>query len=601
MCDDELKRCEHVFTYTDAGETSVEVRGTFAPNGWTEGVPMTKSGAVWSASIEVPWTGETQYKFVLNGTTWIEDPVNPIKVNDNNGGFNSVLKDVMCEEWTCAPSQIGTFDWRDAIMYFVFVDRFLDGNMANNGPAIPGVLPPAAYRGGDWAGVLQKVNDNYFNELGVNTLWLSVPMDNPGIAGLGADGKQYSAYHGYWPGDLTKTEERFGTLAELKALVDAAHAKGLKVIVDYAMNHVHKDSPVYQDHPDWFWPLSDASVQNCVCGDGCDWNGQQGKRCWFRDYLPDFNFTNATARAFSVNNAVQWIKDTGIDGFRLDAVKHIEDAWLLDLRAKVKAEIEPVTNEHFYMVGETFDGDKSVIKYYVNPSMLDGQFDFPLRADIVSAVLIRSLGMDALDNAIAANEGYYGAGIMSTFVGNHDIPRPIHFAEDVPLWNDPWNGGKDKAWDNTPPLPSGQSAFERLANAFTILFTLKGVPLVYYGDEIGMPGAGDPDNRRPMQWTGYSAGQTLLLTHLKKLGKIRADHPALRRGKRTNFFKNAAAMGYTMAHNADTVHVLVNRDNAQQVISNVPAGSYQDLLTGASQSGPSITVPPRSSMILFAQ
>lgn len=95
VCDDELKRCEYVFTYTDNGETSVEVRGTFAPDGWMNGVPMQKNGAVWSASIEVPWNGEIQYKFVLNGNTWIEDPVNPIKVNDNNGGYNSVLKDVM--------------------------------------------------------------------------------------------------------------------------------------------------------------------------------------------------------------------------------------------------------------------------------------------------------------------------------------------------------------------------------------------------------------------------------------------------------------------------------------------------------------------------
>lgn len=600
-CDDSLKLCAHAFTYDDMGEASVELRGNFAADGWMKGLPMEKNGSIWSVSVDLPWKTDIQYKFVLDGTTWITDPKNPSTIDDGFGGKNSLLAGLTCNDWTCAPPTLG-YDWRDAILYFVFVDRFLDGDPSNNGQVPAGVQQPAAFQGGDWAGVLQKVNDGYFNDLGVNTLWLSVPMDNTGDTGIGSDGKLYTAYHGYWPAELTKTEEHFGTLADLQAVVSAAHAKGLKVIVDYAMNHVHKSSSVYVQHPEWFWPLTDGNVSNCVCGEGCSWGGAQGKRCWFRDYLPDFNFTNASARAFSVGNAVQWIKDSGIDGFRLDAVKHIEDSWILDLRAKVKMEIEGVTQQHFYMVGETFDGDPSVIKYYVDPAkMLDGQFDFPLRAKLVSAVLARTSTMQDLEGFLASNDGYYGAGIMSTFVGNHDIPRPIHFAEDAPLWGDVWTDGKDKAWVNTPVLPGGTSAFQRLANAFTILFTMKGVPLVYYGDEVGMPGAGDPDNRRMMQWSGYSAGQSLLLAHIKKLGSIRAAHPALRRGTRKTLFSSAVALAYQMTSGADIVVVLVNRDDNQQAISNLPAGVYTDLLTGATQMGPSITVPARSSMILVAK
>ncbi len=598
MCEDELKRCERVLTYADQGEQSVEVRGDFSADGWTVGVPMSKSGSTWSATLNVPWAGDVEYKLVLDGSTWITDPANPNQVDDGFGGFNSVLDGITCpDDFSCEVPVLG-FDWRDAVMYFVLVDRFVDGNPSNNGPTQPGVQQPAAYRGGDWAGLLTKIEEDYFGDLGVNTLWLSVPMDNADVAGIGDDGHQYSAYHGYWPKDLDTVEARFGTEQELVAVVDAAHARGIKVIVDYAMNHVHISSPLYAENPDWFWPL-DNSGQNCVCGDGCSWDGAEGRRCWFRDYLPDFNFTNSAARAWSVDNAVSWAQSLGLDGFRLDAVKHIEGQWLLDLRSRIKNELEPVTQQHFYMVGETFTGDQGLIGYYVNPStMLDGQFDFPLRAQVLRSMLIRNAPMSELDGFVASNLGLYGAGVMSTFIGNHDIPRTIHFAEDAPLWNDPWAGGKERAWSNQPGLPGGTSAFERMANAFTLLYTLPGVPLIYYGDEVGMPGAGDPDNRRMMQWSGYSAGQTLLKNHLANLASVRAAHPSLRRGTRTSLGASADTMAFKMTTAGDEVFVVINRADSAQNVGGLPAQAFTDELTGASLSGPSVSVPARSARIL---
>jgi len=180
---------------------------------------------------------------------------------------------------------------------------------------------------------------------------------------------------------------------------------------------------------------------------------RDGERCWFTDYLPDFNFTNGAARDASVSNAIQWISDAGIDGFRLDAVKHIEDSWLLDLRARVKSEIEAMTMEHFYMVGETYTGDRDLIKYYVKPEMLDGQFDFPWRMKVAENLIMRQGSMKDLESFMNSNDGYYGTGVMSPFIGNHDIPRVIHLAEDTPVWASPWDGGKDKAWAGTPTLP----------------------------------------------------------------------------------------------------------------------------------------------------
>jgi len=605
MCDDALKRCAHEFTYTgDGTETSVEVRGDFSPDGWTVGAPLMKQGDLWSGTVEIPYNEQVQYKLVLDGSTWITDPANPNQIDDGFGGKNSVLTPTTCDPWTCEPALPGTFDWRDAVLYFVFVDRFFDGDPANNGTATLGVEPPADYRGGDWAGVTQKIEEDYFTDLGVNVLWLSVPADNTEQAGqgLGADPHAYSAYHGYWPENLDQTEERFGSMSDLQTLVQKAHQKGIKVIVDYAMNHVHISSPVYQQHMSdgWFWPLSDGSVSDCVCGTAsCSWDGEQGKRCWFTDYLPDFNFQNAAAREFSVDNALWWIQQS-VDGFRLDAVKHIEDQWLLDLRTRVESEVESVTGEHFYMVGETFTGDRSLIGYYVNPyTMLDGQFDFPLRAAIVSKILQRQGTMQELVNELDMSDSVFAGGIMSTFVGNHDVPRSIHFAEDQPLWSDPWAGGKELSWSGTPGLPSGTSAFERLANAFTVIYTTRGVPLMYYGDEVGLAGAGDPDNRREMEWSGsYSQGQNLLLDHVRRLGAIRKDHPALRRGDRQTLSVTSDTLAYAMSGGGEVVYVAINRSDSAQQVSGLPSGQLTDLLTSSAVSGPTLNVPARSSMIL---
>ena len=603
-CDDAQKRCAHVFSYPAGNESSVEVRGDFAPDGWTNGVPMTKNGSVWEAEVPLPWNTPVQYKLVVDGN-WIPDPGNPNQVDDGFNGKNSLLDGQTCEVWTCEPVLMGSFDWRDAVLYFAFVDRFVDGNPANNGNATSGVSGPADYQGGDWAGVKQKVDSGYFTDLGINVLWLSVPVDNADVAGQGSDGHLYSGYHAYWPKNLDQTEPRFGSMAELKGLVDAAHGKGIKVILDYAMNHVHDTAPVYSQHPDWFWP-KDMSGQSCVCGSSvCPWeDAYAAKRCWFTDYLPDFDFNNAAARKYSIDNAISWIQQTGIDGFRLDAVKHIEDSWLLDLRARVTAEIEPVSGEHFYMVGETYTGDSNLIKYYVKPSMLDGQFDFPMRARLMRSVLMRDGGgggvMSALDGYLAYNDTFYGAGIMSTFIGNHDVPRSIHFAEDSPMWGNEWSDGKDRSWSNQPGQPGGMAPYERLANAFTVLYTSRGVPLVYYGDEVGLAGAGDPDNRRMMVWSGYSAGQSHLLGHLKKLGAIRAAHPALRRGTRASVSSTAETMVYKMSQGSDVVWIAVNRSDTAQSVSGLPGGAMSDLLGGGTVSGTMATVPARSSLILAA-
>jgi glycosidase len=197
-----------------------------------------------------------------------------------------------------------------------------------------------------------------------------------------------------------------------------------------------------------------------------------------------------------------------------------------------------------------------------------------------------------------SNVDYYGAGaVMSTFVGNHDLARAIHLGEDTPMWTDPYGDGKDRAWNNKPGLPAYRSPFERLGLAFAVLATNKGAPLVYYGDEIGLPGAGDPDNRRPMQFTGLSADQTYLCNTLKALLAARAAHPALRRGARSTLSAGADTWVYSMTSGADVVYVALNRGDTPATLGGLPAGALNELVTATSVTGPGITVPPRQARL----
>lgn len=623
-CPDELKKCAVTFTYPFNGESSVELRGDYrGPESWLSGDPLLRSGSDWVVTVPVAPGQPVLYKFCIDGCTtsdkWVADPDPAIaRVDDGQGtgGQNSKRTDTTCTETVCDEPPLpppGVFDWRDSVMYFVFVDRFHNGNPANDcnvAGVTDGNDSPGNYQGGDWAGVTQKIEAGYFTELGVNTLWLTVPVDNTNQSGKGAapDNNDYSAYHGYWPANLDpeSPESCFGTSADLQALVDAAHAKNIKILFDYAMVHVHASSPVWTEHPDWFWSLNYGNSNHCVCGDGCSWD-TDFKRCWFTDYLPHWNYSNVDARNYSVNNAVAWAKKYGIDGFRLDAIKHIEDSWLTDLRAKISAEIVPLQDppQRFYMVGETFDWDnQAYLRSFVEPATkLDGQFDFPARKAIVEKVLMRNGSMSELASFYDQNDYFYGVNaVMSPFLGNHDIGRVIHMAEDTPRWNIYSEGDKADGWSATqPPQPSGASAYERLGVAFAVLLTNRGAPLIYYGDEIGLAGAGDPGNRKFMPWSGVPATQEALRSKVKALTSARAAHPSLRRGRRTTLDVHGDVWLYRMSTSGDEVYVLINRGDESGTTEALPAGNYTELLAGGNAAGGALSVPARSARLYVKQ
>ncbi len=467
------------------------------------------------------------------------------------------------------------FDWRDAVLYFVLTDRFADGNPGNNAPTA-NVDPPANWQGGDFAGLRAQVESGYFDRLGVNALWISSISQNTSGAGRGTDGRMYSGYHSYWPittgwrddlnfPGLQSVDPHFGQMADFKALVQAAHARGIRVIVDFVANHVHTDSPLWQQHnqdqPAWFHDLY-------VCG----WD--RPIECWFASYLPDFDYTNLDVLNTSVEHAIWMIQETDIDGFRLDAVKHMVHAFGYALRARVQESVV-TTGERFYMVGETFTGENGAgeIADYIRPQELDGQFDFPLYWAIVATFLREERSFLSLAQMLEGNVNRYGDfAVMSNFLGNHDVARALsHAAGQI---GDMWgNGAQQQGWTNPPQAPDDDTAYKRLRMAWTFLMSLPGVPLIYYGDEFGMPGAGDPDNRRFMRFEGLSAREQATLEHVQRLGAARNAHAALRRGELRRLLLDGDGRFYAYGRRSgdDRAVVAFNRNDGR-VTRSVPVG-----------------------------
>ena len=464
-------------------------------------------------------------------------------------------------------------DWRDVALYFVMTDRFVNGDPGNDAP-LGGMNPLNDYMGGDFAGIRQRIQAGYFDDLGVNALWVSWPLDNTNVARMGSyqtfndcnlsgsSSALFAGYHGYWPSSGTNIEPRFGTKAELDALVDAAHARGIRVLLDFTANHVAIDHPYYSAHPDWF------NQPPTMCRDG-HWDDGLREECWFDSFLPDWNYQNPAARQTVLNDVIELVKSTGADGLRVDALKHMEDAFITELRSRTHRELE-LTGVDFYLVGETFTGDTGLIARYVNGGMMHGQFDFPSNMVIGQALALDQIGLQSMHTAVRGAKASYGAsaGLMSTFIGNHDIARFVSkAAHDLPCgW---WSQGPDqsRAYAGPPGQPGGEDPYLRLGLAMTYAFTTPGIPLIYYGDEVGLAGAGDPDNRRLLPAdAALNAHQRALLARIQKLGQVRAAQAVLRTGGWTDaLWADDTTLVFARTLGAEKAIVAINRGNARTI------------------------------------
>ncbi len=661
--------CEITLSYRpQTPASSVTVPGEW--NGWDKAAHPMQAGqdGTWSVTLgpgDVP-PGEWGYKFLVDGTTWVFDPMNPlVKYVGADFTENSRLIVPDCEaplltlisaraEWTTrtldivvqaytgvsgqpldpaslrveragAPFQGFSFDpatqrftvhledvapgkhsfvfraanahgeavplfvpvwmeerpfsWRDAVLYFAMTDRFHDGDPDNDQPAA--CLPPghkANWLGGDFAGIREKIEEGYFESLGVNAIWISPANANPPGCFPGDLGLQYTAYHGYFPVSLDQTDAHFGDLSDLHALTEAAHARGIRVLMDLVANHVHEDSPLWSLHKDWF------HATPILCGDDDNWT-KHPIDCWFQPYLPDLDFRNLDALKAVTDAAVAWAVAADLDGFRVDAVKHMIHDFGRTLRHKTRTRLE-TTGIPFYLVGETFDGTDK-IKEYISDVELHGQFDFPLYWVVLGAFARDQTGLCAVADALEASLAAYGPdAVMSRFLGNHDVPRFLsHAAGQIPSDNPNDPAVKWLGWNDPPQAPASEDPYRRLVMAFAFLMTVPGVPLVYYGDEVGMPGAADPDNRRPMTFEGLAPVQEWVRTSVGLLAGARRDHPAARAGEFRRLVCEAEALAYALTVPGDMVVAAFARGTERTLtldLSGLPGmpGTLTDVLSG---------------------
>lgn len=418
--------------------------------------------------------------------------------------------------------------WQDQIIYFALTDRFNNGDKSNDFNV--NVKSPYAYHGGDLQGLIDKLD--YIKDLGATTIWITPPMDNRDNAfkaNLGNNNiVDMYGYHGYWTKDYYAVDEHLGTMAKLKEFISKAHSKGIKILLDIVVNHTDYDHPFAKNRKDpndkyysWF-------NQN---GDIKDYENQ-----WWVEHgelagLPDFNQDNPEVYKYLLDASKFWIKETGADGFRIDTVKHVPHSYW----QQYTKDIRNFAGSDFLLLGEVLNGDPGYNAGYQSDGF-DSLFDFPLYYAI-NDTFAKGGSMKRLGGLFGRDGSYANAGMLSPFIDNHDVPR---FLSDTG-----GNGGY------------------KLGLALSFIMTIRGIPMIYYGTEIGLNGGGEPDNRRDMPWATRNDG---LINHVKKLMSIRKSQEALRRGRQLEMWQDDDIYAFlrTTGDSARDVITVLNNSDSQQ-------------------------------------
>ena len=358
----------------------------------------------------------------------------------------------------------------------------------------------------------------------MNVLWLAPLNRNPDGAWVEylPPYRSYSGYPGYWPVSRTEVEPRFGGADGLQNLVASARDDGIKIIADLVLRHTHAEHPLWKEHPDWFGELTLPDGRKNLRL----WDEQQFTR-WFEEWLPGLDFDDPEAVAFLLENAEYWAETFHLDGYRLDAVKHIQPSFWWKFRTTMRGVENSMRSGPMYFVGETFM-DRAGIMQFAGPNMLDGQFDFPLYNTIMEVLAMEKKGFDKLEKSLAASETIYGKEtLMSPLVGNHDKSRFMAFADgDLP---DPEIADEEELGWAKPPAVYRADSYKKLQLALAFILSIDGVPMIYYGDEVGLTGAGDPDNRRMMpEDSALDSAQKGVREFFSRAAKFRLAHPAPR-------------------------------------------------------------------------
>ncbi len=385
------------------------------------------------------------------------------------------------------------FDWDEAIIYFAVTDRFFDGNPSNNNPGYDtSATGPSSYHGGDFAGLTQKLD--YLKDLGVNTVWITPIVANDMKAGLQTDvaGITSWGYHGYWASNFEKIDSHLGTEEEFKELLDAAHARGMKIMVDGVLNHSGYGQEGY------FNGLLKDEAGNPIRmiregSEMVDGNDQMSSLSG----LPDFLTEKDEVRELLVEWQSNWISKYDIDYYRVDTVKHVDDTtWSAFKNALTK--IDP----DFKMIGEWAGAGYGTNNGMLRGGRMDSLLDFDYNGRALDFATGKISDTEKFLNA--RNAAIDNTATLGAFIGSHDEDGYIYT-----LVNE--------------RKVSKEKATELARVAASLQITSKGQVVIYYGEELGMTGANNypyQENRYDFDWSQANESNATF-AHYKKMLAIR--------------------------------------------------------------------------------
>jgi cyclomaltodextrin glucanotransferase len=474
-------------------------------------------------------------------------------------------------------------DFRDETIYFVMTDRYVDGDPANNDlygdEYKPGNL--RYYQGGDFRGLIDNLG--HIQGMGFTAVWITPPvMQPPGrYVSLGG-GYDAAGYHGYWAWDFSKVDPHLESPgATYDDLVAALRARGLKLVQDVVANHGHGG---YAD-PSVKWYADRGKVH----GLGRTFDYHDDRENWFTRKGPvladllDFDDANPEVRRWLIDIYKGW-QARGADAFRIDTVGWMSRDFWRQFTAELHA-----NKKDFFMFGEAWTNDdiKWLSKFTrlgkgtpmdAGMSVLDmpgsamgtwGRFEKVFKGGDYSAV----------DEVLKHDGKYADPTWLVTYLDNHDKPR--------------FNGAEGQG---TP------ATAEQYTDALNWYFTARGIPCVYYGTEIRLPGGEDPDNRRLLGPEGIAASRTdPVYLRLRLLNAVRKASPALRRGRQKKLYSSRDQYAFRRDYEGETVYVLLNKaEDPAAVPVKLPPGEYQDLFTNTifKAGGAPLKVPAHGALAL---
>lgn len=473
----------------------------------------------------------------------------PITVTDQYGNKFSTTVDV--EITDRVKKNENDFDWDEAVVYFMMTDRFFDGNESNNtasGADTYGKNNPGLYHGGDFAGVTAKLD--YLQDLGVNTIWLTPIVENVKGVAVTDEGKEdvpyNAAYHGYWASDFTKLNPTLGTTEEFETMISEAHKRGMRIMVDIVVNHAG-----YGSESTFADMLRDKSISE---GDIKSW----------QDGLPDFATENADVRAKLVEWQTSWMKDYGVDYFRVDTVKHVDSTTWAALKNST-TEVNP----SFKMIGEYYGAGYASNGSTLGTGQMDADLDFDFNDQATSFV---SGNISSVESFLSSrNTALNNAYMTGQFLSSHDE-----------------NGFKASLMNGKQYTEDKATAAALVAA--TLQLTAKGIPVIYYGEEVGLSGLNNypyNTNRYDMDFS-KATKDNVTYQHYKNLLSIRnAYTDVFARGSR-KVVASSNEEGYDVvsrSYGGTTLYVGMNiKDTAKEVkvpVSLAAGTEVKDLYSGA--------------------